>query len=512
MSSFEGSEVSVLPPWTPQSESESLAYVTAKDIARVLRKEGFQAVFAGGWVRDRMLGRQSCDVDIATDATEKQLKQIFNKKKPGAWRGNLTENRINTVVVIDDRRGTSSEVSSFRGHDRRSPRSDVMMRDFTMNALLYDTHEDKVHDYVGGVEDIRNGVLRAVGKAQDRFHEDPSRIMRAIRLAAVLSFTIEKRTYKAMLECQDLLGEVSEVRLITEVVKASKSNAVWAASLQLLLDSGLHAYVFPDVSRCVFRAATRVAHEVEKSGKDFDDSVTGVRLGSLLLLADYKGDIKGKECCLLEGKGSGSGEGEEEEDKDTVAGERQGFPGRTLLKKRAALVVGGGGQPSSTASNPSDQKGKDKRQTNLVGISKRHKKDVMCMYALDYLERMSGEYPKEEETFQLLEFYSNPEQIVDCCLISYSHMLPKEEAKGFLAKHARRRERMARAIEMQRDGVKIITSKVLEREGVKPGPEMGQLIRLAQVISAEENLFEEKNLLHALKMSPLWESLGERGR
>ena len=71
---------------------------------------------------------------------------------------------------------------------------------------------------------------------------------------------------------------------------------------------------------------------------------------------------------------------------------------------------------------------------------------------------------------------------------------------------------MARAIEMQRDGVKIITSKVLEREGVKPGPEMGQLIRLAQVISAEENLFEEKNLLHALKMSPLWESLGETGR
>lgn len=192
----------------------------ALGIVKRLRDNGHQAFFCGGCVRDALLNRTPKDYDIATSAVPNQVQAIFPKTVPiGKAFG---------VILVLGESGGQYEVATFRSDlgyvdGRRpeavcfsTPEEDAQRRDFTMNALFYDPFSNQVIDYVGGREDIRRGVLRTVGTAQERFHEDHLRLLRAVRFAARTGFEIESGTWKAMSRLAELVKTVSPERIASE--------------------------------------------------------------------------------------------------------------------------------------------------------------------------------------------------------------------------------------------------------------------------------------------------------
>src|SRR5436305_2637617 len=174
----------------------------ATELVRRLRAAGHDAYFAGGCVRDRLLGREPLDYDIATSAPPETVQALFPRTVPvGAQFG--------VVLVIAD--GMPVEVATFRSDaayvDGRRPsavhfgsaRDDAQRRDFTINALFLDPLSGEVVDFVGGRRDLSAGVIRAIGDARSRIAEDRLRMLRAVRLAARLGFATERETHAAIL-------------------------------------------------------------------------------------------------------------------------------------------------------------------------------------------------------------------------------------------------------------------------------------------------------------------------
>ena len=166
----------------------------AADIAATLRKAGHVAWFAGGCVRDQLLGRDPKDYDIVTDATPDDVLKCFPRAQPvGAAFG----------VMLVRRHGMSVELATFRSDgiyvDHRRPetiefataREDAERRDFTVNGLFYDPETDEVHDYVDGIEDLNARILRAIGDPEARFNDDHLRMLRAVRFHAALDMEID---------------------------------------------------------------------------------------------------------------------------------------------------------------------------------------------------------------------------------------------------------------------------------------------------------------------------------
>lgn len=185
---------------------------------------GYDAYVVGGSVRDNVLDIPTNDVDITTSATPDEIVEVFKDYKTldvGMKHG--------TVPVIID--GEPVEVTTFR-HDgkysdgrrpdsvtfTKSLKEDVTRRDFTINAIAYN-EQNGVVDLVGGIDDINNKLIKAVGSPDERFREDPLRIMRGLRLASKLNFTIESKTEQAMIDNKGLLKNVSAERLQTEFNK-----------------------------------------------------------------------------------------------------------------------------------------------------------------------------------------------------------------------------------------------------------------------------------------------------
>src|SRR5271165_6598983 len=184
----------------------------ATDIVRELRKRGFQAYLAGGCVRDMLLGVVPADYDVATDATPPEVMRIFPETYAvGAQFGVV----LVPAAEVMPREPTLSEhpnyveVATFRCDGAYSdgrhpdqvryskdPHEDVQRRDFTINGLLMDPLEgDRVLDFVGGRDDLKAGVIRAIGDPERRFAEDKLRMLRAVRFAARLDYAIEPETY-----------------------------------------------------------------------------------------------------------------------------------------------------------------------------------------------------------------------------------------------------------------------------------------------------------------------------
>src|SRR5438034_3299871 len=174
----------------------------ATELVRRLRAAGHEAYLAGGCVRDRLLGREPLDYDIATSAPPETVQALFPRTVPvGAQFG--------VVLVIAD--GMPVEVATFRSDaayvDGRRPsavhfgsaREDARRRDFTINALFLDPLTGEVVDFVGGQRDLSAGVIRAIGDARSRIAEDRLRMLRAVRLAARLGFAIEREAHAALL-------------------------------------------------------------------------------------------------------------------------------------------------------------------------------------------------------------------------------------------------------------------------------------------------------------------------
>jgi poly(A) polymerase len=239
-------------------------YRAALAIAQRLRELGYAAYFAGGCVRDLLLGRTPQDFDIATSATPDMVQSAFPRTEAvGAHFG--------VILVIDevDGRRVATEVATFRSDGAYSdgrrpdavrfstdPAEDVQRRDFTINGLLLDPIAfergaplpDCIFDVVGGQEDLKAGIIRAIGEPSLRFAEDKLRMLRAVRFAARLGFTIEPQTFKAIQEQAASIHQVSCERTRDELTKILIEGAA-RRGFELLDETGLLVQVLPEVAR-----------------------------------------------------------------------------------------------------------------------------------------------------------------------------------------------------------------------------------------------------------------------
>jgi poly(A) polymerase len=217
-------------------------------IAR-LRKAGFAAYLAGGCVRDRILGVKPKDYDIATDARPEAVQRLFeNTVAVGA--------RFGVIMVVIE--GENFEVATFRADagyaDGRRPSAvhfgtieeDVKRRDFTIGGMYYDPGADRVIDLSGGMRDLRAGIIRAIGDAGLRFEEDHLRMLRALRFAARLGFSIDPATFTAIKRSAPMIGKISAERIGEEMAMIMTEGGA-ARGMDLLIESGLAAVVLPEV-------------------------------------------------------------------------------------------------------------------------------------------------------------------------------------------------------------------------------------------------------------------------
>lgn len=221
----------------------------AESVVATLQDAGFTALFAGGWVRDFVMGKPCQDIDIATDAHPEQVMALFSRSiGVGAQFG----------VVRVLLHGHEFEVATFRSDaqyvdGRRpshvdlhaSPEEDAKRRDFTINGMFYDPISHELYDYVGGREDIDAKRIRTIGRPEDRFKEDRLRMIRAIRFKNVLSFSIEQATWDAVCrECGHVAAAVSPERVWQELLKMFEKH-VLPSCLQDMASCGLLTTLFP---------------------------------------------------------------------------------------------------------------------------------------------------------------------------------------------------------------------------------------------------------------------------
>lgn len=222
-------------------------------LARRLKECGHQAFFAGGCVRDRLLGHEPDDYDIATSALPSEVIRIF----PGA-----NEVGAHFGVVIAKHGGHHIEIATFRTdgsyRDGRRPESvtfsnpveDARRRDFTINGLFEIPESGEVIDHVGGLEDLRAGVIRAIGDPQTRFREDALRLLRAVRFAARLGFRIEPTTEQSIRDCASWLEQISPERIRDEFSRIITSPRR-RAGLELLVETGLIRHFLPELTATI---------------------------------------------------------------------------------------------------------------------------------------------------------------------------------------------------------------------------------------------------------------------
>jgi poly(A) polymerase len=268
----------------------------AAEIVRALREHGHQAFFAGGCVRDLLLGRVPADYDVATDATPRQVMQIFpqtyavgeqfgvvlvpfkadttkdtkehqgdeptrtdpfeGRVVPGAMGGSGKQR----YLFLPPSLRKSVEVATFRsdiGYSdgrhpdevrfTRDPKEDAQRRDFTINGMMLDPADNRVLDFVGGRADLNAGIIRAIGDPQRRFVEDKLRMLRAVRFAARFAYQIEPATMAAIQKLASKIHQVSCERVRDELTKMLTEGHARRA-FELLDDTKLLPEVLPEIS------------------------------------------------------------------------------------------------------------------------------------------------------------------------------------------------------------------------------------------------------------------------
>ncbi|WP_235822116.1 CCA tRNA nucleotidyltransferase [Gottfriedia luciferensis] len=222
----------------------------AKPILEKLIKNGFEAYFVGGCVRDKLLNRSIGDIDIATSALPNEVMSIFPKTVP-------TGLQHGTVLVIEN--GESYEITTFRTestyHDYRRPsevlfvksiEEDLKRRDFTMNAIAM-TWKNEMLDPFNGVKDISDGLIQCVGEAKERFQEDALRMLRGIRFVSQLDFQMSKETFQAIKSNKQLIEKIAIERINIEIEKMFLGQSPIKA-IELLIQTELINHL-PDLQK-----------------------------------------------------------------------------------------------------------------------------------------------------------------------------------------------------------------------------------------------------------------------
>ncbi|MBX3411717.1 MAG: CCA tRNA nucleotidyltransferase [Pirellulales bacterium] len=234
-------------PTDPQAQRDF-----ALSVVERLRARGHTAYWAGGCVRDQLLGRTPKDYDVATNATPLEIREAFGRKRT------LEIGIAFGVVAVRGPAGAGLiEVATFRRDasysDGRhpdavtfsSPEDDAARRDFTINGLFFDPVAKIVIDYVGGREDLQRRLIRAIGEPRARFAEDKLRMLRAVRFAATFDFTFDHETQAALVEMADQVTVVSPERIAAEM-RVVLSHARRAEGMALLRETTLLSVVAPE--------------------------------------------------------------------------------------------------------------------------------------------------------------------------------------------------------------------------------------------------------------------------
>jgi poly(A) polymerase len=266
-----GTALKLIKPDRPANEPHIVAAgqhpVSPKDISkgaievvRTIEDSGFNAYVVGGCVRDLLLGLRPKDFDVATDATPEQVKELFRRARIIGRRFRIVHVRVGREVI---------EVTTFRAHhngstgkggdlSRRSKQGmllrdnvfgsineDASRRDFTINALYYHPTDNTIYDYANGLVDIASKTLRVIGEPDYRYQEDPVRMLRAVRFATRLNFTIDPDTASPIANSAKLLSGVSSARLYDEMIKLFMHGYA-LDTWRLLRDLQLDVELFPE--------------------------------------------------------------------------------------------------------------------------------------------------------------------------------------------------------------------------------------------------------------------------
>jgi poly(A) polymerase len=220
-----------------------------------LKKAGYAGFLVGGSVRDLLLGLHPKDFDVATDAHPEDVKRLFRNSRLIGRRFRLAHVRFGREIIeVATFRSAGEGNDIDREHHAESGRilrdnvygtigEDIWRRDFTVNALYYNIADYSIWDYTTGLEDVRHHTLRLIGDPLQRYREDPVRMLRAVRLAAKLDFSIAPDTAKPIGELAPLLADVPAARLFDEVLKLFQTGHA-LRSFELLERNGLLGYLF----------------------------------------------------------------------------------------------------------------------------------------------------------------------------------------------------------------------------------------------------------------------------
>lgn len=225
----------------------------ATEVVKKLKQHDFVALFAGGCVRDKLLGVRPKDYDVATSATPDEVRSVFGRRKA------LAIGESFGVITVLGPKPHQVEVATFRSDgeysDGRhpdavtfsSPEEDAHRRDFTINGMFFDPVEDRVIDYVEGKRDLERRVIRAIGDPHERIEEDRLRMLRAVRFAATYQFELEEQTLDAIRRLHDRISSVSQERISHELERMCCHHER-ARAIRLLAESQLLSDVLPELN------------------------------------------------------------------------------------------------------------------------------------------------------------------------------------------------------------------------------------------------------------------------
>lgn len=314
-----------------------------------LSKAGYEACLVGGGVRDLLLGREPKDFDVATNATPEQVRQVFRNSRLIGRRFRLAHVRFGRdIIEVATYRAGASEIEDededmhiedgriLRDNVYGNIEQDAWRRDFTINALYYNINDFSVIDYTGGYDDLKAGLLHLIGDPQQRYREDPVRMLRAIRFAAKLGLRMHPDTEQPIRELAYLMGDISPARLFEEVLKLLHGGCA-LQTFEMLRKYDLFRTLFPQTERALEKEEHGYPHMLLINALENTDTrlAEGKSVNPAFLFAALLWEPMRSERALLEAEGMSAVEATHMATDNVLRWQRD----HTTLPKRHSLMV-----------------------------------------------------------------------------------------------------------------------------------------------------------------------------